>query len=256
MKKLLLYGLAATALFALSATVSLYLLPGKPVAADSSKAGAAKTSESPGKSGETEPAEKLRPLVKSATPDTEQTAQLLQALRDREKAVKEKEDQTSQRRKQMELVYQDIRGERAVLDDLRKQISEELHEVGKKLVEVDKKSGDLDKQKQTVGKDIADLQKRQLDLVATEQKNIDKLAKVYESMAPESAARIIQQMSDTGRLDTAVKVLSLMKERQAAGILDQLTDPGLAGQITEKIRLIKRNPAASNISSTVAPPGP
>jgi flagellar motility protein MotE (MotC chaperone) len=155
----------------------------------------------------------------------------------------------------MELIYQDIRGERAVPDDLRKQIADELREVGKKFADVDKKVGDLDKQKQTVTKDITDLQKRQTELEATERKNIAQIAKVYESMAPESAARIIQQMADSGRLDTAVKVLSQMRERQAAGILDQITDAGLAGQLTERLRGVKRTPAVSGVSA-VAPPGP
>ena len=251
MKSILLYGFVATVLFAASATVSLYYLPGKSVNPhESTKPTSPKTAETASKAEEADQAGKLRPLVKSSLPETEQTALLLQTLRDREKAVREKEDQFAQRRKQMELVYQDIRGERGVLDDVRKEISEELREVTKKLADLDKRAGDLDKQKQSISKDVTDLQQRQVDLESNERKNIDKLAKVYESMAPESAARIIQQMADTSRLDTAVKILSLMKERQAALILDQIPDAALVAQLTEKLRSVKKTPAGGIVPTS------
>ena len=44
-KKILLYGLAATTLFAISATVSLYLLPGRPAATKIGEPAAAKSGE-------------------------------------------------------------------------------------------------------------------------------------------------------------------------------------------------------------------
>jgi hypothetical protein len=89
-KSYLIYGLAAAILFAASATVSLYYLPGKPPAAAPDKNAVSKNGETAGKSTEIESTEKLRPLVKSATPDTEQTALLLQTLRDRERPSRRK----------------------------------------------------------------------------------------------------------------------------------------------------------------------
>lgn len=101
------------------------------------------------------------------------------------------------------------------------------------MAEISAKAGEIDTK-------IAEIQKKQADLDAIERKNIDKMAAMYDTMAPESAAKIVQQMADSGKLDTAVKILAQMKDRQAARVLAELTDVTLAAQLLDKLRLFKR----------------
>ncbi len=252
MKRLLLYGFVATLLFTVSASLSLWMQGWKFPAEEAGKA--AKTpprkaaepgAKSPGDAAPA-PAEDLRPAVRpNSLPASEEAVQLANSLRDRIKAVREREEQLNARQKQLELVYQDIRGERTVLDEMRKQVNDELKALTEKLSAVERRFGDLEQEKQTVSKSVADLQKRQIDLDGVERKNIDKMASMYDSMAPESAARILQQMADSGKMDTAVKLLGQMKERQAAKVLAEIPDATLAAQLLEKLRGLKRSAPAA-----------
>src|SRR5262249_27846866 len=117
--------------------------------------------------------EDLRPVIRpSGPPSAEETVRIANSLRDRMKAVREREEQVTSRQKQLELIYQDIRGERNVLDELRKQVADEMKVLNDKMASVDRKSGDLEQQRQSVTKSMADVQKKQFDLEGTERKNI------------------------------------------------------------------------------------
>jgi flagellar motility protein MotE (MotC chaperone) len=262
MKRFLLYGLTGTMLFAASATVSLWMQQQQvhPKTADGEK------NEHASKSADKEPAgkgkhetakadsaEELRPVVRpSGPPSPEDTVRLANSLRDRMKAVREKEEQVNARQKQLEMIYQDIRTERNVLDELRKQVGDEMKALNDRSASVERKVGELDTQRQAATKTLADIQKRQMDIDGSERKNIDKMASMYDSMAPEAAARILQQLADNGKLDTAVKLLSQMKERQAAKVLAEFGDASLAAQLLEKMRSIKR-PGTTTTSAAALP---
>jgi flagellar motility protein MotE (MotC chaperone) len=270
MKRYLAYGIAGCMLFAASATVSLWTqqqqlrAKGEPeTGGHAAKVGAketgAKASHETAKSEGG--GEDIRPVVRSGgPPNAEDTARLANSLRDRLKAVREREEQLGSRQKQLELIYQDIRGERNVLDELRKQVGDEMKALNVKLDSVDHKFTELDQKRQSVEKSTADAQKQRTDFDTSERKNIDKMATMYDSMAPESAARILQQMADGGKLDTAVKVLAQMKERQAAKVLAELSDASLAAQLLEKLRGL-RSPARAgatpaSATTSLAPPPP
>jgi flagellar motility protein MotE (MotC chaperone) len=259
MKRFLLYGLVGTMLFAASATVSLWSQQQiRPKAeTDAGHAGKAGTKEGGAKAAheasKTEGGEELRSVVRpSGPPSAEDTARLANSLRDRLKVVREREEQVGSRKKQLELIYQDIRGERNVLDELRKQVADEMKVLNDRLLSVDRKSGDLEQQRQSMTKSLADVQKRQIDMDGSERKNIDKMATTFDSMAPDAAARILQQMADNGRLDTAVKLLAQMKERQAAKVLAELPDASLAAQLLEKMRGVKRAGSAATTAATTS----
>ena len=79
-----------------------------------------------------------------------------------------------------------------------------------------------------------------IDIAQSEDKNLLKMAAVYDAMPPENAAKIMQQLADTGKMETAVKLLSQMKETKAAKVLAEMSDPALAAQMTEKVRGVKR----------------
>lgn len=261
---LFIYALAGTLIFAASATVSLWYQQQQvrtKTETDSNHATARTGKESEHKStadsSKTESDDDLRPVVRpSGLSNREETTHLVNNLRDRMKAVREREEQLNSRQKQLELIYQDIRGERNVLDEMRKQVSDEMKALSDKMTSVDRRIGDLEQQRQTVTKNLADTQKRQMDIDGNERKNLDRMATMYDSMQPESAARILQQLADSGRLDTGVKLLAQMKERQAAKVLAELPDAALAAQLLEKMRNLKRpspNVATSATNPAILP---
>lgn len=252
MKRYLLYGLAGTMLFAGSATLSLWMQQQARPGADKAEADSGQASARPagkekeaGKSTRETPkgdsGEDLRAAVRpSGPPSAEDTIRMVNSLRDKQRAMREREEQITAKQKQLEIIYQDIRGERNVLDELRKQVADEMKALNDKMASVDRRIGDMDQKSQSVTKTLADVQKKQTEIGRDEQKNFDKIGEMYNSMPPDAAARILQQMADSGQLTTAVKILSKMKERQAAKVLAELPDATLAAQLLEKMRGLKR----------------
>ncbi len=112
--------------------------------------------------------------------------------------------------------------------------------LGKKMVEVEGRFAQLDRDREANKKKIEEAQKRVIDIAQSEDKNLLKMAAVYDAMPPENAAKIMQQLADTGKMETAVKLLSQMKETKAAKVLAEMSDPALAAQMTEKVRGVKR----------------
>jgi flagellar motility protein MotE (MotC chaperone) len=171
------------------------------------------------------------------TAGVEETVQLAAGLRDRAAAVREREVQLASRQKQLELVYEDIRSERAAIDELRNQVSDELKAVEEQLAAAERDRAELDLKQQTIDGRVTQMDDQEKD-------NIKKMGGMYDSMAPESAAKILQQMTDSGNMDTAVKLLGVMKERQAAKVLAEMQDATLAAQLSEKLKGLKRPTAA------------
>jgi flagellar motility protein MotE (MotC chaperone) len=167
------------------------------------------------------------------TPGIEETVQLASSLRDRAATVRERETQLVARQKQLELVYEDIRSERAAMDELRKQIGDELKAAEEQMTEVEHQRAELELKQQTMEGRVTEMDGREKD-------NIKRMGGVYDNMAPESAAKILQQMADSGTMDTAVKLLAVMKERQAAKVLAEMADPSLAAQLSERLKGLKR----------------
>lgn len=167
------------------------------------------------------------------SPGVEETVQLASSLRDRTAAVRERETQLIARQKQLELVREDIRNERTAIDELRKQVSDELKAVEEQFAEAQRQRADLDMKQHSIDGRVT-------EMVGQEKDNIKKMGSVYDNMAPESAAKIIQQMADGGNMDTAVKLLAVMKERKAAKVLEEMSDPSLSAQLSERLRGLKR----------------
>lgn len=234
MKYLLQLALAAMTLFSISAALSLWLNQPRQTAATppTADAGSEKLrSQPPEKEKEKEP----RPLPKAdpavSPPGPDLTAAGRAAALDREARM-------DRRQAQMGVVARDLVSEREAVDALVRQVAAEVARTAarasERATEVEAKS--------------ADAQKKTVELDAVERKNIERMATMYDSMAPESAAPILKQMADSGRMDTAVKILAQMKERSAARVLAELSDPTLAAQLLDKMRLLKR-PA-------ISPPAP
>ena len=81
--------------------------------------------------------------------------------------------------------------------------------------------------------------------------NLKKLARVYATMSPKGAARILREMED----DQVVKILAFMKESESAPILENLgqgtkDEPKRAALLSNRLRLLV---ASSNPRKTSVP---
>jgi flagellar motility protein MotE (MotC chaperone) len=171
------------------------------------------------------------------SPSVEETVQLASSLRDRAALVREREYNLNARQKQLEMVIEDIRSERAAIDELRRQLDDILKVGEEQMADVERRRTELEIKQQNIDGRVT-------EMAGQEKDNIKKMGSVYDNMAPESAAKIIQQMADSGTMDTAVKLLAVMKERQAAKVLAEMPDPSLAAQLSERLKDLKR-PAAT-----------
>jgi flagellar motility protein MotE (MotC chaperone) len=233
MKNFLIPGLVALLLFAVSAALSLWL--------NQSKEGAEANKEGKKPSKEASKDEEIRPGVRPNTSvGTEDVGKLATSLREQLASMKEREARLDRRQLQIDILLQDIRSEREVIENLRKQVGIEMKLVGDKMTEVEGKFVQLDRDKAAANKKIEEAKKGVIDITQAEDKNLLKMAAVYDSMPPENAAKILQQLADSGKLETAVKVLSQMKEAKAAKVLAEITDPSLSAQILEKMKGVKR----------------
>lgn len=263
MKKLLIVGIMSLILFILSASASFFLqqrmlsltehgnekaaeTSGKEAPRSFAEHGHEKPSATPAAGHEdTAPRAAVRPPYNAGA---EEIARMTSELRSRLASVREREEQLAARKKMIELVQEDIRGERTALDELRTQIKNEIEALNEAVEGVEKQRGSLDEERQKISKNTQEMEAKIVQLQKEEQDNLKKMSGMYNSMAPEIAAKILQNLADTGKMDTAVKVLGQMQERQAAKVLAELTDAGLAAQLVEKLKSLRRVPVKTDIS--------
>jgi septal ring factor EnvC (AmiA/AmiB activator) len=251
MKKLLVIFVLTVLLFITSATLSLFLGARKPptepetasrsVSEKSSGRRASKAAVAPAPQATEPPVPSaVRP---SYSPGADEAVQLAGTLRDRLAAVRENEDRLAARQKNLALIYNDMKAERSNLDTMRKQVAAEMKAVDDKLATVEKRYAESQQQLQENASKLEEIQKNLLELKGVEQVNVKKMAEMYDTIEPESGARILQQLSKSGQMDTAVELIGQMRERQAAKVLAALPpDSGLAAQILEKLKGFKRPP--------------
>lgn len=220
MKNFLILGLLAALLFSVSAGMSLWLNqsrqpsePTNPGDKAGGKPGSRSTEPREQPEPRTLPKTEPRPLV---SPETDSAT--LAVLRDREARLE-------RRAAQVDLILKDLQSQREGFEATLRQISAELKTTVGKAAELEAFA--------------AELRKKVGEHDAAEAKNIDKMAAVYDTMAAESAAPILKQMSENGRMDTAARILAKMKERNAAAVLAALADPALAAQLLDKMRVLR-----------------
>ncbi|MCS7016654.1 MAG: hypothetical protein RMJ19_08805 [Gemmatales bacterium] len=187
------------------------------------------------------------------THQVEAAVQLMTTLEKRREELRRQEEMLAQRQKNLELIYNDIRAERAALDALRKQIHEEMRLLETQVQQLEQKQQELHRHREEVAERIKDYESSLRVFEDTERKNLEALAERISNMSPENAARLFEHMANSGNMDTAVKLFSLVKETRAAKILEQMP-PDLATQLIERIKLLKRpgsKPGTLSKSATV-----
>ena len=132
----------------------------------------------------------------------------------------------------------------AAIDDLQKQVAKELEAVRAALADLERQSATIKSEESKNTKASEDLKGRTTAIDKEDNDNLKKMAPFYNSMSPESAAKILKQFADTGKIETAAKILMMMQGKQGSKVLDELKDPVLAAQLLEVSKKL-RNPSAA-----------
>jgi len=172
-------------------------------------------------------------------------------------ALAQADTQRGLRDRQMEWIQLDLRGEQMILERLQKQLEEENKVLLERLERYEKWQKRKDQEEKKAAPPILNpngnrsvSESDQQPEVAGSAGNprssqesdrdeavrLRQVASIYESMAPDHAAKILTQMADSGNLDMAAQIISLVKDRQAARILAEMHDPALGAQLLEKIK--------------------
>ncbi|MBY0231778.1 MAG: hypothetical protein K2W96_21030 [Gemmataceae bacterium] len=257
MKSIVAACVAAVLLFALSAALSLYLTSsakpeadhdGKKAAGDhkgeKKKRAEGKDHLDEAKDGKDrhddrkEAAHKEPVDPPSKRPDD--AVALLERLRQRAADLENREGEIRAREQRVQLVIDDIGAERAVMDSIRAQIAGEIKGLDENREKMDRSTRSLEDQKRAAQELLAQLEKEKTSFGKDELKNIDQIALIFESMPADKAARMLEQLANSGQMETAVKLLGRAKERRAAAILAEVGDVALSAQLVDKLRGLKR----------------
>ncbi len=240
MKRLLAFIATAVLMFGSSAAVSWLLARNQMVSAESAEA----NPEAPAPERARQPVPGPHALAASSapspvalrptqTPAAEETIQLAASLRQRLGQLKEKESRIEARQKYMDLVYQDIRAERNAIEELRKEISEELKKAPKTV------PIDSDKAKASASPPSGHKHGNEELLPQPQPEDegdADKIAKIIASGPPETTARLIKELAAKGKTTLAVKLFADLPDKQAAKVLTSLADPALAAELLERMK--------------------
>jgi flagellar motility protein MotE (MotC chaperone) len=198
----------------------------------------------------------MRPAARPpVNPEVDNAAQLANSLRSQMDALRTREQQFAARQKSLEVISQDFHQEKAAMDELRKQLNEELRGLTERIESLERKAGEVDQERKQLSDQNRELKESQLRVEDSEKASIKRLAAVYDSMDADAAAQHLQQMADTGKIETAVKILNSMRERQAAKVLAQFPGHTTVVQLLDKMRSVDRNPAPPKTDSNAPAPG-
>jgi flagellar motility protein MotE (MotC chaperone) len=245
MKKIFMLLVAGVLAFGLSAASSWYFgnrsVPMATATATAlpnpSSGQASQLPEEPSAQGLSSTQEGTAPLVTSdagaslapGTVGTGEVLELARKLRQRLEEVRKREEELTIREGRLQVLYDDIRGEREALEALREQVRQEMDLLKQQLANVQQ-------EQQKLSDKAKELERKSFEVSDAEAANVRKMAEMFESMPPESAALILEKMANNGNLKTAVQVLSRMNPRNAAKTLAAMADPGLAAQLSEQLK--------------------
>jgi flagellar motility protein MotE (MotC chaperone) len=137
---------------------------------------------------------------------------------------------------EIEQLVGELKKEKLALADKEKQLDELA-------VRLNSERQELNQVTQTVQELQAQFDRNVVHVEEQESSNLKKLAKVYSSMAPDSAVQILKQMDE----GTVVKMFSMMKEVEASPLLEAMAKQGepeakRAAELSERLRLALAKP--------------
>lgn len=172
-------------------------------------------------------------------PESENVAKMAASLQQQSESLKGREQELTTRQKNLDLIYQDIRSEHRALEEIRKQVAEELKLLQDKLAGLEVKAGENRQEFKKLTKKAEEISSSLVEVQKVEAGRIKQIGSAYDTMEPEAAAQMMQEMVEKGKLDTAVKILGSMKDRQMARVLAAFTEPSVAVQLLDRLKGLK-----------------
>jgi len=243
--KMVMYGLAVVASFALAAGGSWYLSqPAKDAEEQTGEDADSRTAD--GKSVEkpaadpSAPAEDPQPSAMPPQPMTAEDFVRMGVIFDkRKKALARREADLDEIERRQKLILRDIDAEQRVADGILSQMRSTLDSSEQVLAQIVEKQAEAeamqpaeDETDQTQD-DISTTQVPSPDVM----KNIKHLAELYQNIEPGSASSILTKMANEGDTARVVWIFKQFDKKKAAQVLDQManTDEELVVQITNMI---------------------
>lgn len=142
---------------------------------------------------------------------------------------------------EMDQIVSELKSERESLSAKEKQLNELAARVRSERAELEEAVKSIKKIQLQVDRDV-------FRIKDDEAANLKKLAKMYSSMEPASAAKILRELDDV----VVVKILTIMKEGETALILEGLSR--LGAEETKRAAAISENLRASAASTAAKAP--
>jgi flagellar motility protein MotE (MotC chaperone) len=236
MKNAILMGLTAAVLFAISAGLSLWLNhQGKPVAeaASSTEKTASRKNHQKEKESSDDHATPPRPLISLPTgSDISDATRLAEQLQTEMLRNQKREEELLRQQEMYRFALEDIRQEMLGLQLLWKKTLEQppAEAIPSKPTTAPPPTLPMPPNMPPVSKPND----------TTDPKAVGAVKGISESMAPDAAAKLLEQMARSGKIDTAAVLLTKLSPRQAAKILAAISDEQLSQQIFEKMMEVKQ----------------
>ena len=173
-------------------------------------------------------------------------------LKDREAAIRKREDALRRTETQHRMVLAEIEGEQREVLGLVAQAKEQRMASEQFLAEAQKeraKSANLLKDVEGLKKKL-EIERQKAgskpsadpgsNMEVNRESNVKEMVAVVEGMSPENASGVIKNYANSGKMDMAVDILAKMEERKASGILDAIKDEKLNSELLAKFLELKK----------------
>ncbi|MEZ6130564.1 MAG: hypothetical protein R3C59_17905 [Planctomycetaceae bacterium] len=161
------------------------------------------------------------------------------SLKERERVLRQEEEEFQQRRIQQQLVLNDIKTEQQVIADLRTKVDERLGSAQGMVDELNRLRDTVIVEREKSKEEFAGIESKQIEVSEQYKVNDKKLSTWLQGMSAEKSAEVLKEMANDGNIKTAVQLLANFEEREAAKILDAFEDPKLLNDFITEFRNLK-----------------
>jgi chromosome segregation ATPase len=180
-------------------------------------------------------------VVRPRPASTEEILRLGATMRNREKALKAREEAIQKERSRLKLIMDDIQSERSELESLQLAIHGKFAAAEKLLGEVELQRQQLTQEREEAKRELEEIKTARTEQKEAQENNLKRMSLWIENMEPVRAADCLREMSNDGKMDMAVQLLANFEERDAAKILEAMDD-ALVAQLLDEFKNAKRTP--------------
>jgi flagellar motility protein MotE (MotC chaperone) len=161
------------------------------------------------------------------------------SLKEREKSLRDSEEQFRQRNVQQQLVLADVQAEQQTIDGLRTQLTTDLGSAQGMIEELNRLRQAVIEEREKSKLEFGEIEAKRIDITEQHKANDKKLSTWLQGMTSEKAAAVLKEMANDGNMKVAVQILANFEEREAAKILDSIDEPKLLNEFIAEFRNLK-----------------